>query len=151
MKRTARLLLAFLLVAVPTAQESTTRESPLNAEIIAVERERVSALVKGEVPAIEKLFAANYVQVTPDGSLRRKADVVSGMRLGALKFDSIQNGNLLIIVNGNTAVVTGISSRKGKDGTNDLSGRFRFSRTWVKEEADWKLLSQQSTPIPASK
>ena len=96
---------------------------------------------------MDKIWDEDLVVVTGKGDVRRKSHRIYALKNSMLKYQELTNSDVSVIMHGDTAVVTGLAKRKGQDGTNDLSGYFRFTRTWVKKDGEWKLALQHSTSI----
>ena len=70
--------------------------------------------------------------------------------------ESVQTENVVVRIDGDTAVVTGKATVKGKfaDGT-DISGPYSFMRVFVKRNGQWRYAAmsavkrQQPQPKPA--
>ena len=136
------------LAAQSFSPERERQEQKIADEIMAVEKQRVAAMLAQDPEAMGRILSDKYVQVTSFGEIRNKSHIVNGLRNKTIKYDAIQNSDHRVVVDGHTAVITGFAERKGRDRDRDLSGSFRFIRTWVKQEdGSWKLLAQQSTSV----
>lgn len=142
-------LLIFAQNNPTTPKPNLHKPSAEELAIEEVEAKRLKALLSGDWQTMEKVWSDDLVVVTGSGDVRRKAHRLYSMKNGLMKYDEIKNSDVSIIVhNDKSAVVTGTAKRKGRDGTNDLSGYFRFTRTWVKnDKGEWQLALQHSTPI----
>lgn len=145
-------LTAVVLCAKPQNPPSATKPTPtavkeaaIEAEVTKRETARREAFVKGDHAALSKILSEDYLQITSYGDLRNRNHILNAFRSGDLRYDSIVNRDVIVIVDGDTALVTGIGIRKGREKDRDLSGTFRFSRVWVKRKGEWVLFSQHST------
>lgn len=77
--------------------------------------------------------------------MSHKTDVISSLRSGDMKFDSITMSNLVIQDFGNVGVVTGELVEKAQYRGNDLSGTYRFTDVWVKRRGRWQNVTGQET------
>ncbi len=116
-------------------------------EIRALEEQRNEAIVHGDAATLEKVTSDDYTFITLRGELRTKAEIVKGFRSGSFKYDSRTIADLNIRVYGDTAIVIGRSSQKGKENGKDYSGDYRFTRVYVKQHGRWMTVALQTTLI----
>ena len=48
---------------------------------------------------------------------------------------------------GDTAVVTGLATRKGSMNGKDISGSIRYTRVYVNTNGRWQVVAFQQTPV----
>jgi len=134
----------------PTATKPTAsapRENAIEVEINKREKARMEAFLNNNHVGLGKILSENYLQVTSYGELRNRNHILNAVKSGDLRYESLSTRDVSIVIDGDTALVTGIGIRKGREKDRDLSGEFRFSRVWVKRKGDWLLLTQHSTRI----
>ena len=70
--------------------------------------------------------------------------MISALKSGALKFESIEEDDVVIRVYENLAVLTGraTSKHEGRD-----SAQVRFTRVYVKRRGQWQAVAYQVTRI----
>jgi ketosteroid isomerase-like protein len=69
-------------------------------------------------------------------------------RPGRTKYDAFEVDDLRVRVYGDTAVVTGRSTPRGRDARGqEMHGRYRFLRVWVKRDGRWQVVAFQGTRI----
>ena len=76
-------------------------------EVLRAEREWLSAHLRLDVSALERLMAPDYVQIDGEGRLVDKEDVLSAFRLGGRSWDEAHSDELQVRSYGNVAVVVG--------------------------------------------
>jgi len=116
-------------------------------EIRSLEEARNQAIVHGDAAALERMTADDYTFITLRGELRTKAEIVKGFQSGSFKYDSREISDLKIRVYGDTAVVTGRSTQKGRENGKDYSGDYRFTRVYVKQNGRWVTVALQATLV----
>ena len=77
-----------------------------------------------------------------------KAQNIADMKQGALKIESSKIEDMKVRVYGDTAVVTYATTDKGTYKGRDISGQYRWTDVFVKQNGKWQLVSGQGTPIP---
>lgn len=130
----------------------TTTGHPLNDQgrIVYMERDLFDASVRGDTALFEQLAADNYISISPIGAVGDKRSAIANVK--DYKFDSFNADEVQVRVQGDTAVVTGRAAVKGRivggpaAGT-DISGQYRYTRVYAKDNGQWKVVSAQITPI----
>ena len=142
----ATLLLA--LAAPPlVAQQKTVTAGPA-AEIIRLENQWATGLVKRDRVLFEKLLAPKFVY-TENDKLMSRAEVLHEVAEGADRVTAAHNEQMVVHEYGpTTAVVTGwlIVSFQGKQGA--YTNRYRFTDTWVKGSRGWQIVAAQDYLAP---
>ena len=143
-----------LLVAVALLPSSTVmsaqkpgKASSEEKEIRALEEERNRAILKGDAAALERMTSDDYTFITLRGELRTKAEIVKGFKSGSFRYEARTISDLNVRVYGDTAIVTGRSSQRGKEDGKDYSGDYRFTRVYVKQRGQWVTVALQTTLI----
>lgn len=106
------------------------------------------AITKGDMKAYGRLVGDDYVYTNQDAVVRTKAQMVSAYDSGSLKYESAKFDEIKVHAYGDTAVVTGRNTTKGKDNGKDFVGQFRYTRVYVKRQGRWQLVATQATRIP---
>jgi hypothetical protein len=143
-------------------------------EVLKVAKELTAALVAGNVAAVDKLLAKEYVEVYEEdvmvwdgrrvdlpsspkkvaGKKRTKDEILSGLKSGALKFASLQTTNEEVAIQANAAFVGGelvmfVGRLIEKSSLNgkDTSGEFAITRNYTKMEGRWVCTSSNLNPL----
>lgn len=116
--------------------------------VMQLEEELRVAITKGDMKAYGRLVGDDYVYTNQDAVVRTKAQMVSAYDSGSLKYESAKFDEIKVHAYGDTAVVTGRNTAKGKDTGKDIGGQFRYTRVYVKRQGTWQLVATQATRIP---
>lgn len=106
-----------------------------------------AALIKGDVPALERILGVDYLGTGPDGKLSTRVDLVQGIKSGKDRTSSAATDGLKISVYGNTAVATGRWTARGRDGEKEWGGVYRFTDTWVYRNGIWQMVADHWSAI----
>ena len=142
-----RLVIAVLgitLTSIVLGQEqSTGRDHTSSVEQIIrqLDNERIQAQIGADALALDRIYAADFIGVGPSGTVRTKPQVISDFTSGTLKFQSITTDEVQVRVYGDTAVETGLSTMIGQDKGKTVPRDTRFTRVWVKQEGNWRLVA----------
>lgn len=150
------LFLAALLIAVPISTFSQTPAAPTataspsavtskseTAEqaVLRIESELRDAMLKSDVAVLERIIADEWVVQNPDTSQHVKSQLLEFYRATAKAWISIKDEDVAVKVYGNSAVVTGTSTRMrvGKD----APARICFTRIYTKRPSGWQIVGMQ--------
>jgi ketosteroid isomerase-like protein len=126
---------------------SKPADAGVEQTLMKLEQDALTALLKKDVTAFGKVFADDAVLTTPDGSLQTKAQLLADVKSGELVLESSTISDMKVRVHGDAAVVTYITTDKGKYKAQDISGRFRWTDTFVRRGGGWQLVAGHGTAI----
>jgi ketosteroid isomerase-like protein len=130
------------------ANYSNQKGDSVEQAVMQMEEDLRAAITKSDTKTYRSLLGDDYVFTNQDALVRTKAQMVSAYDSGSLKYESIKFDEIKVHAYGDTAVVTGRSTQKGKDNGKDLAGQFRYTRVYVKRQGRWQIVATQSTGIP---
>ena len=146
-------VLALALTSIVMAQEQSAtgnQRSSIEQAIRQLDGERIQAQIGADAAALDRIYADDFIGVGPSGTVRTKKQVISDFTSGTLKFQSITTDEIQVRVYENTAVETGLSTMNGQDKGKAVPRNTRFTRVWVKQQGNWRLVanhySLQSEP-----
>ena len=153
MKSLVTAVLALALTSIVMAQEQSTagtQRSNIEQVIRQLDGERIQAQIGADAAALDRIYADDFIGVGPSGTVRTKKQVISDFTSGTLKFQSITTDEVQVRVYENAAVETGLSTMNGQDKGKAVPRNTRFTRVWVKQQGNWRLVanhySLQSAP-----
>ena len=144
MKQTIAVLL-LTLAAVALAQTrkgGTGQASDVTTQaLIDAENHWVDALVKSDITALDAIFADTYVDTDEHSQRGSKEDVLSVLKSGDLKLDSIKLSDIQVHVYGDAAVVIGSSVQAGTFLGRPLAAKIIFTDTFIKRKGKWRAVA----------
>jgi ketosteroid isomerase-like protein len=142
MKRLAAVASVILTVCVVTFAQGTVAQT-----LMDLERQWVKAALAGKGEALAPLLAPDFVSVQSDGTMHTKAAYVAMTIKGKWQVNDVSD--MKVQVYGDSAVVTGVWTGKGTDGTGKaFDGKERFADTWVKmSDGKWQCVVSASAPM----
>jgi ketosteroid isomerase-like protein len=148
---------ASLIAWSQTPDKPATQEKPAGEKVAAstsveqalmqIEQELTDTLIKGDPSASERYMAESFTFTAPDGMVSTKAQTIADLKSGALKIGSSKIEDMKVLVYGDTAVVTYRTTDKGTYKGRDISGQYRWTDVFVKQNGKWQLVSGHGTPI----
>ncbi len=109
-----------------------------------------AALLRRDIPALEQIWADDYVFVNASGEVLSKAQRLADIKSRATTLESIkEEENRTVRVYQNSAVVTSRVTIKGLYNGQPTSGQYRSTHVWVKGATGWQLVANQLTVLAA--
>jgi ketosteroid isomerase-like protein len=135
-------LLSLSLAAAPGSKTSSVED-----QIKKNEQDWAQATVNEGAAAVERYEADDIITTDPAGRVTNKAEEKTDLSSGDYKIQSEQLSDLKVLVYGNTAVAAATNTMKGTYKEQDLSGKYRFTDTWVKRSGKWQVVASQYTKV----
>ena len=145
---------AFVLAAstlvsaqAPEARTALPPTQDTEAVLMKIERDAAAALMKKDFAGFAGVFSEDAVFTGPDGAVQTKAQLLADLKAGSLVIESTVISDMKVRVFGESAVVTYTTTDKGKYKGRDISGRYRWTDTFVRRGGKWQVVAGQGTPI----
>ena len=155
------LFLALLTAATPAAAQTgaatqqpapAARQGGVEQALIKLDRELMDATVSSDMTLFKRTALDGHVFLNPGGGLEEGTQPPSGP---PAKFESLVPEDVRVRVHGDTAVLTGRATVKGRLGSGrDISGQYRYLRVFVRRDGQWRLAAtsvvaiEQPRPTP---
>jgi ketosteroid isomerase-like protein len=128
---------------MPRAQRHESRH-----EIDQLELTWRDAILHRNAAVMESLLADDYISITANGTLQSKDQTLANLRSGVVRFASIDFSDRKVRFYGQTALVTSRAEVSGSTPEGDISGSFRYTRVYVRDESGhWKIVSFEVSRI----
>ncbi len=145
MKWTLVLVLAWW-ASLPMAAAADESDDALRAADASWNALRMESAVQG----LAALLVDDWVLTHSDGRVQDKAEYLGELSTRTRTNQAIENQDVQVRRHGDLlAVVTGTSVQAGSSNGLPWSGRFRFTRTWIKREGRWQMAASHSSRIAA--
>jgi len=135
-----------LLVRLANDDAIMKNDSEDEQTLIKIQHEWAEARVKGDASYTQQLEVEDFTVVWPDGRIVDKREDLASMT-GDIVFTQFKIDNLQVRFYGDTGIVVGQGSIKARTKTQDLSGKYVWTDTFVKQNAAWKVVASQVTPV----
>ena len=130
------------------AQKKAKEPKPGSVELIRLENQWTTGLVKRDRALFDRLLAPKFVY-TEDDKLMRREEVLHEVSAGSDTVTAARNEGMEVHEFGAvTAVVTGMLVVEGRGKGGAFTHRYRFTDTWVKRKAGWQIVAAQDYLIP---
>ena len=152
----AGLLLA--LLALPQRSQSLStppvprgQRHEYRHEIDAMEEAWRTAILKANASGLDALLSDDYTGITAKGAIQTKDQAVSSVKSGSLQLSALTFADRKVRIYGSTAVVTSIAELTGGKNDPSVTGRYRYTRIYVRNQAgQWKIVSFEASRIQDS-
>ena len=145
MKRTFVLtVIALTAASIALGQKKSASKdegSSVEQAIKQVDNERIQAQIHADAAALDRIYADDFIGIGPSGTVRTKPQVLADFTSHNLRFQSITTDEVQVRVYENTAVETGLSTMVGQDKGKVVPRDTRFTRVWVKQQGQWRLVA----------
>ena len=137
--------LPLALTQTPSSADNKTAEQEVRA---AIEQYR-TALMKGDIAALERIWADDYTFINASGAVLTKAERLANQKSGATNLGTIESDpNMKIrVYGGDVAIAISRVTIKGQYSGKATSGQFQSSIVFAKTPSGWQLVCNQITPV----
>lgn len=106
------------------------------------------ALLKSDTNSMSNLLADDYMAITANGTLQTKDQTLANLRAGKVHITALDFSDRKVRFYGKTALVTSLAEMKGSTADGDVSGSFRYTRVYVRDQQGaWKIVSFEASRI----
>jgi ketosteroid isomerase-like protein len=117
-------------------------------ELLKLEKAFAEAIVKNDLEAIGRLVADDWIIIDPNGEIVDRTRFFEVIKSGALTHDTMESEDLRVRVYGESAVVTAITSAKGKFMGQEFITQERATDVFVKRDGRWQCVLTHLTRFP---
>lgn len=113
----------------------------------AAERDLQAAQLTSDVETLNELIHDNARFTGPDGSLYSKQDDLRGHETGHQVLSRLEEQDLRVLATPHTGVTWFLGILEGSVGGQPLIAHMRYTRTWIHDQADWKIIAAHATVV----
>jgi len=140
-----------LLLAVSALASAQPRATAADVkELNRLETVWNEAHLKGDVNALDRLWADDLFVTMPDMPPMNKEESLAIWKAGKMKFDIYRTSDLRIKVYGNTAVVTGQLVRIRDATSKQFEDDWRFTKVYVRRGGRWQVVTWHGSHVGTS-
>lgn len=105
-----------------------------------MEREWVDALRRGDAEALGRIWDEKFVFTDPNGQSLSRDECLRGLASGALRLDDAELRRMQVQVFGDTGVVLGYVSLRGRAGKTSYEGEYSFVDVYSRQDGRWRAV-----------
>lgn len=141
------LLAAAMAITVPAAHAGDNARD--EREILRVEAELCRAFERGDVATLREGLDERFTLTDSSGKVTDLAQNLAEVERREPFYESFRNHGQSIRLYGDAALVTGITSIKGRSGGQAFAADFQFTDTWVRVGGRWKMAASHASRLPS--
>jgi hypothetical protein len=129
---------------MPFPFAEAANKAKVEQELIKLNQEMAAAEVRGDIPALERLFTDDYTHSHAVGVLEKRADFLDDIKAGRRKYSALDLSEVEVRAYTASAIITGHVHIKNLTGdTQNL-----FLDVWVLQQGKWRMAAWVTTRIP---
>jgi len=147
----------FAAVSVGSGKPDDAPATRAEREVRELESQLNQAVVEGDRAFFERTLAADFTHTSHSGKFKTRAEWMAENKFanskeepkpGRTSYVTFDVDDLAVRTYGDTAVVTGRSTPKGRTAKGEpIRGQYRFLRVWVKQHGRWQVVAFEGTRI----
>ena len=119
----------------------------LTEEVTRLNRRWMEAYVRRNTAFLEQYLAEDYVSTFPDGTVLDKQGEIESLKSGDIALTEMTPSEMNVRTYDGAAVITGRSTIKANVKGEKVSGEYRFTDVWIKQDNRWLAVASQVTRI----
>lgn len=147
---TVAMLMVFFMAGPASGEATTGEEAALERVIRKLETEEREAVLRGDLQALETLWAADFTVNSPQNRISSSsAEVLDLVRSGVIRYSSFAREIEALRFYGDTVIVMGqeVVTPVGNAPNAGESVRRRFTNIWIKQGDQWRLAARHANAI----
>ena len=112
----------------------------MEEELLSLKKAFAEAIVKNDLEGLGRLVADDWIIIDPNGEIADRRRFFEVIKSGALTHDTMESKDFRVRVYGDSAVVTAITSAKGKFMGQEFSTHERATDVFVKRDGRWQCV-----------
>jgi ketosteroid isomerase-like protein len=151
------LVAGIAIVSLASGWSEEDRNIRAEREVRELEAQLSRAVVRGDRSLYERVLAADFTHTSHSGKFKTRAEWMAEDKVenrqgkpqaGKTTYEAFDVDDLAVRIYGETAVVTGRSTPKGRNAKGEpMRGQYRFLRVWVQRDGRWQAVAFQGTRI----
>ncbi len=121
----------------------------LAEQVVESEKTLFAAVRTADVVALDALIHDDLLFHLPNGQLATKADDLEAYRSGNMVVSSIEPGEPVVRVHGDTAAVSVVVELKAHYFGQELNERLRYLRVWQWTDDRWQIMAGSCVRVGA--
>lgn len=117
-------------------------------EMLALEGERLRAMLEGDVPRLRDIFSPRLCYVHSSGEGDTRDEYLHGLETGHFRYNQLISSDQSVMLFDDVAIIDGKLYLDAIVGGAPRKADCRTTSIWAKEDGQWRHLRFHSTSIP---
>ena len=140
-----RLMIITIFFAAGLPSTAQDRSSVTQEQILKLEKDFGQAIIKNDPDAIGRFLTDDWIIIDPDGGIIDKSSFLAVIRSGALSHQAMDSEDVRVLIHGDAAAVTALTTTKGKYMGQEFTSQERATDMFVKKDGRWQCIVSQLT------
>lgn len=138
------LLLCVIVCAGNVAAQTPAKVGKAEAQLLALDRAWADAIARGDVATLDRLFAPEFMIVSPNGDLKNKEQEINNLKPAPdVTTYYFRSEDTQVRVYKDAAVLTGRAVWRVRYKGRDIDNNRRYTTTYIKRGGRWQMVAQQ--------
>ena len=129
------------------AQTKTNSSDQVRSDLLKLTDQITAAKSKKDATQLERLLTDDFILTNPAGFVASRSEYLEGVKADTATYESVTNGDQVVNIYDNAAIVTGSTVVKGRFDGHDIGGEFRFTNVFIKRSGSWQCAAVQLTRV----
>jgi ketosteroid isomerase-like protein len=139
-------LLAVLMGIAATA--GAVEPNPATRQLLKAEADACQAFEVGNADALRRALTADFTLVDSHGSVTNLEQNLAEVAAREPFYEEFRNHDQQVRLYGDTALIVGITSIRGRAGGEPFAANFRYTDTWIHRDGKWLLAASHASRLP---
>jgi len=120
-------------------------DEQVEAAVSQLERDWVTAIVKKDAAALDRLLAEEFAGVSPTAHYYNKGMAIDDLTRGTYVVESMNLDDVSVNAYGDMAVAFASQEEKSRYAGTDISGHYHYTNVWVYRDGRWQAVASHGT------
>jgi ketosteroid isomerase-like protein len=116
-------------------------------EILKLEKDFEQAIIRNDAAAVGRFLSDDWIIIDPDGGIIDKTRFLGVIKSGMLSHEAMDSTEVRVRVYGDAALVTALTTTKGKFMGEAFTSQERATDMLVKNDGGWQFVFSQLTRL----
>ena len=118
------------------------------AALLAAEASVCQAFEDGNADALRRLLTDDFTLVDSRGGVTGLAQNLAEVAAREPRYDVFRNHGQQVRLLGDSALIVGVTSIRGRAGGEAFAADFRYTDTWIRRDGHWLLAASHASRLP---
>ena len=139
-------LMTLLIATMATAGAAEPAQD--TRDLLQAEAALCQAFESGDVEALRRGLTGDFTLVDSHGIVTDAEQNLAEVAAREPFYEQFRNHDQQVRLYGDTALIVGITSIRGRAGGEAFAADFRFTDTWVRRDGRWRLAASHASRLP---
>ena len=145
MMRRRWLLVLLLAIATTTSAREPGQST---RDLLKAEANACQAFETGHAEVLRHALTADFTLVDSHGKVTNLEQNLAEVAAREPFYEMFRNHDQRVRLYGDTALIVGITSIRGRAGGKPFVADFRYTDTWIRQGGEWRLAASHASRLP---